>query len=288
MAPLFIYTEGKKNAQSNLDKTNLHRKNYYMHIGLLKHGFRIKNSWKWKKILEVVAWASTYGLVPLNDSCLTRCKIQGLIRITCFCCFTMWTCRPGFIWGPCMNNGAPTHFILVDREFLKNLNGNNWLSWWTCSMLWWFAWFKSFRFLSLGISTVYYFSYRSQWYRDLATTNAVDFVWFLQHLHFSFESGDHCSDMQRYALNLKISAASSPSEGLTLEIMLQPFLLYLVHLFVFRHVCKTAKSDLASLCLSVCLCVRPSTWNNSAPTGRIFIIFDGAFFEKLSKKLEFH
>ena len=65
MAPLFGYTEGKENAQSNLDKTNLHCKKYYMYIGLLKHGFRIKNNWKLKKILEVVAWASTHGLVEL-------------------------------------------------------------------------------------------------------------------------------------------------------------------------------------------------------------------------------
>jgi hypothetical protein len=29
-----------------------------------------------------------------------------------------------------------------------------------------------------------------------------------------------------------------------------------------------------SVCLSVCLSVRPSAWNNSAPTGRIFMKFD--------------
>jgi hypothetical protein len=31
------------------------------------------------------------------------------------------------------------------------------------------------------------------------------------------------------------------------------------------------------------------TWNNSAPTGRIFIKFDtGVFFENLSRKFKFH
>jgi hypothetical protein len=37
-----------------------------------------------------------------------------------------------------------------------------------------------------------------------------------------------------------------------------------------RRVRKIAKSDVASLCLSVC----PSAWNNSIPTGRIFMEFD--------------
>ena len=45
--------------------------------------------------------------------------------------------------------------------------------------------------------------------------------------------------------------------------------------------------------MSVCLSVRPSVclsaWNNSAPTGRIFMKFDiGEFFENLSIKFEFH
>ena len=35
--------------------------------------------------------------------------------------------------------------------------------------------------------------------------------------------------------------------------------------------------------------VCPSTWNNSAPTGRICMKFDiRVFFEKLSRKLEFN
>jgi hypothetical protein len=38
-------------------------------------------------------------------------------------------------------------------------------------------------------------------------------------------------------------------------------------------------------CLSVC----PSSWDNSAPTGRIFIKFDfGAFLENLSRKFNFY
>jgi hypothetical protein len=35
--------------------------------------------------------------------------------------------------------------------------------------------------------------------------------------------------------------------------------------------------------------VRPSAWNNAAPTGRIFMKFDiGTFFENLSRNSKFH
>ena len=40
----------------------------------------------------------------------------------------------------------------------------------------------------------------------------------------------------------------------------------------FRRVGKIAKSDY-SFVLSVCPFVRLSAWNNSAPTGRVFMIF---------------
>jgi hypothetical protein len=48
-----------------------------------------------------------------------------------------------------------------------------------------------------------------------------------------------------------------------------------------------------SVCLSVCssfrLSVRPSTWNNSASTGRIFVKFDiWILFENTSKTFKFH
>jgi hypothetical protein len=40
-----------------------------------------------------------------------------------------------------------------------------------------------------------------------------------------------------------------------------------------------------SFVMSVCLSVRPSAWNNSVPTGRIFMKFDfWVFFENLSRK----
>jgi hypothetical protein len=54
---------------------------------------------------------------------------------------------------------------------------------------------------------------------------------------------------------------------------------------IFRRVRKIAKSDysLRHVCLSVCL----SAWNNSAPTGRIFMEFDiWVFFEKSLKKIQ--
>jgi hypothetical protein len=51
----------------------------------------------------------------------------------------------------------------------------------------------------------------------------------------------------------------------------------------FRHICKIVKSDY--VCRSVCL----STWNNSAPTGRIFVKFYiWVLFENLSRKYKFH
>jgi len=48
---------------------------------------------------------------------------------------------------------------------------------------------------------------------------------------------------------------------------------------VYSRVCTIAKSDsLASSCLPLCLSVRPSAWNNSAPTEGIFMIFYISFF----------
>jgi hypothetical protein len=58
----------------------------------------------------------------------------------------------------------------------------------------------------------------------------------------------------------------------------------------FRHVRKTAKSDywLPHVCLHVCglPCVRPSAWNNSAPTGRIVITFDMSIFRIYVYKIQ--
>jgi hypothetical protein len=57
---------------------------------------------------------------------------------------------------------------------------------------------------------------------------------------------------------------------------------------VFRRVSKIAKKRLlASSGLSVRLCVLPSTWNNSAPTGRIFIKFDIEDFLKICRTFKF-
>jgi len=54
---------------------------------------------------------------------------------------------------------------------------------------------------------------------------------------------------------------------------------------VFRCFWKIAKSDyeLRYVCLCVCLSIRLSAWNTSAPTGWIFVKFDvWVFFEKTS------
>ena len=58
---------------------------------------------------------------------------------------------------------------------------------------------------------------------------------------------------------------------------------------------KATISFVTSICLAVCLStclpnrtsVRLSAWNNSAPTGRIFMIFDiCVFFETVSRKIK--
>jgi hypothetical protein len=53
---------------------------------------------------------------------------------------------------------------------------------------------------------------------------------------------------------------------------------------VLSCVRKIAKSDLASSCLSV----RPSEWNNSALTGRVFMKFGVWGFFETVEKLKFH
>jgi len=50
-------------------------------------------------------------------------------------------------------------------------------------------------------------------------------------------------------------------------------------LVIFRRVRKIAKSD--CLLRHVCPPVRPSSWNNSAPTGRIFMKLIFEYFAKM-------
>ena len=55
------------------------------------------------------------------------------------------------------------------------------------------------------------------------------------------------------------------------------------------HLQNCEKRLLASSCLSVRSSVRPFAWNNSAPTGWIFMKFDiWGFFESLSRYFKFH
>jgi len=68
-----------------------------------------------------------------------------------------------------------------------------------------------------------------------------------------------------------------------LHFSLQQNVVYRAH----SQICD--KRLFASSCLSVRKYVRPSAWNNSAPTGRIFIKFDiWVFLENLSRKFNFH
>jgi hypothetical protein len=56
--------------------------------------------------------------------------------------------------------------------------------------------------------------------------------------------------------------------------ILSVFVIFRKYLYQLRH---------------VYLSVRPSAWNNSTPTGRIFVKFDIClFFEYLSRKFKFH
>jgi len=55
----------------------------------------------------------------------------------------------------------------------------------------------------------------------------------------------------------------------------------------FRCFSRTAKSHYELR--HICPYVRPSAWNSSAPTGRIFMKIDmSGFFETLSRKLKYH
>ena len=59
-------------------------------------------------------------------------------------------------------------------------------------------------------------------------------------------------------------------------------------LSTFRKLWKATISFIMSVYLSVHLFVRPSTWNNSAPTGWIFMKFDiWVFCETVSRKFKF-
>ena len=58
-------------------------------------------------------------------------------------------------------------------------------------------------------------------------------------------------------------------------------------LLVFRRVRKLQEATI-NFAMPVCSSVHPFTWNNSAPTGRIFIKFDiRVLFENLWKKFQF-
>ena len=87
-------------------------------------------------------------------------------------------------------------------------------------------------------------------------------------------SGIHCWKQTILAAGMKFTARKSS----TYPQLLSFFIFMLVHKNVKREFCFVM-SDCLSVCLSVCLSsvctsVRLSTWNNSAPTGRIIKKFD--------------
>jgi len=63
----------------------------------------------------------------------------------------------------------------------------------------------------------------------------------------------------------------------------------LIDLTICKRVCKIAKANISfvmNICLSVCMSVRLSAWNNSVPTGRNFRKFRiRVFFEKYVQKI---
>ena len=70
------------------------------------------------------------------------------------------------------------------------------------------------------------------------------------------------------------------------------FALYAINRLVFRRVKKKRKPAIrfvVSVCPPIRQSVRPSAWNNPAPTERIFTKYDiWGFFENLSGKLKYH
>jgi hypothetical protein len=59
---------------------------------------------------------------------------------------------------------------------------------------------------------------------------------------------------------------------------------YIKKLYVFRAFAKLCRATISSV-MSVRLSVRPSTWNNSAPIGRIFTKFICGLLEKSVEKI---
>jgi len=58
------------------------------------------------------------------------------------------------------------------------------------------------------------------------------------------------------------------------------------HLMLLGSFAKLRKATI-SFVMCICLSVRPSEWNNSAPTGRIFMKFDiWSFLENLLRKVK--
>jgi hypothetical protein len=56
------------------------------------------------------------------------------------------------------------------------------------------------------------------------------------------------------------------------------------HFYLIRHLCKIAQiaNYLRRICRSVC----PSSWNNSAPTGPVFMKVYIWAFSKISRKMQ--
>jgi len=69
-----------------------------------------------------------------------------------------------------------------------------------------FIWFKFLR--SLGMCKLNRLSYRSQSRPEIASSEyRMDLYWFI-HLEFSNNSGGHCSNVQHFALRLKVDILS--------------------------------------------------------------------------------
>jgi len=67
------------------------------------------------------------------------------------------------------------------------------------------------------------------------------------------------------------------------DIQDQQKILNIVFLGAFAELRKANVSFVMSVCLSVRQSVRPSAWNNSGPTGGIFMKFLWVFYQNLSK-----
>jgi hypothetical protein len=102
------YKGKKKKKQPKLLKVRLQhntKNKHCMNIGLLKHGFRLTDSWGLKKMLEVSTLSLHVDRILgpyFPPPCPTGAVYHDFIPTAFQSCCKLLLCRLGFIYGPCM------------------------------------------------------------------------------------------------------------------------------------------------------------------------------------------